>query len=164
MTNLDWRQSFFQRLKVFGTLERPERKQGPFGGSRNTKLIQEELWKKCYLFKKIIDIYFWKCHLFDPVSVFPAREHVSRDYHKRKIKQAKTNKQWTGTEILTFKYSLFNWWARSTDLSNLSVLVQLSSWFSVSLFSWFSLFLAVHWEQLPHLSNKTPQSQTIYAR
>ena len=28
-------------------------------------------------------------------------------------------------------------------------------WFIISLFSWFCLFLAAHWEQPPHLSNKT---------
>ena len=46
------------------------------------------------------------------------------------------------------------------------VLVQLLSlwWYSISLFSWFSLVLAVHWEQPPHLSNKIPQIQKIYAR
>ena len=58
MINLDWRQSFFQRLKVFGTLERPGRKEGPFGGSRNTKLNEAALWKYCYLFNKSLSFIF----------------------------------------------------------------------------------------------------------
>ena len=85
---------------------------------------------------------------------------MQENWHKRKKKQAKTNKQYTGTAEDLLKIFAIKWWARSTDFRKRRVLVQLSPpWFSISLFSWFSLFLAAHWEQPPHLNNKlTPQS------
>ena len=105
MTNFDWRKSCFQRLKVFGALERPERKQAPLGGSRNTKLHQAELWKKCslcnnslsrFVFENVIffTLFQWCLH----VGIWPKTNNFQYNCHKRKIKQAKTNKQWTGTE------------------------------------------------------------------
>ena len=163
MIKLDWRQSFFQRLKVFGTLERPGRKEGPFGGSRNTKLNEAALWKYCYLFNKSLSFIFENVVF---LTLFQYSLHVGI-WSEIPVKENKTSKNkqtMNRNRRLTFKYSLFKWYARSTDISNRSVLVQLSSWLIIWLFSWFFLFLAVHWEQPPHLSNKTPQSQKIYAR
>lgn len=164
MINLNWTQSFFHRLKLFGTLERPERKQWPFGGPKNTKLNQANCEKNftfltthCHLFLKMSS--FWPCF-----SIPCTRGHMFRDCHKRKVKEAKNKQTMNRNRRLTFKYSLFNWWARSSNISNRSVLAQLSAWLTIWLFSWFSLFLAVHWEIPPHLSNKTSQSQKIYAR
>ena len=50
------------------------------------------------------------------------------------------------------------------SVSNRSVLVQLSSWCKISLFSELFAFLEVLWERQPHLSNKTLQHYKIYVR
>ena len=101
---------------------------------------------------------FWPCFSTLKRAYEQRIRTCKKNCHKRKNKQAKTDKQYTGTEDL-FKIFAIKWWARSTDFRKRCVLVQLSPpWFSISLFSWFSLFLAAHWEQPPQLSNKTPQS------
>ena len=89
--------------------------------------------------------------------LFEKENKQTYSYHKRKWNKEVSSNSETGIKQI---FAIFI----DEHVALVHSVFSGSTPISISLFSWFSLLLAVHWEQPPHLSNKMPQIQKIYVR
>ena len=71
MTNLDWRQSFFQRVKVFGSLETP------LGGSMNIKQHEAKLGKRMLPFQQSALLIIFENFIFLALFILRIRTSIN---------------------------------------------------------------------------------------